>query len=121
MEKPGPAGRLERDRRQQQPVIVADAALDEAVLRLVRHVRAAVEDRVVEPVLVDIGDEILGRDRRVAMVELQDDRARVGLQPHPHRVADRRARRGRIGGGVGRGGRRRRVAAAGEGEGETGG
>ena len=112
VEEAGAAGRLEPDRRQEQTEIVADAALDEAVLWIVGDVRAAVEDDVVEPMLIDIGDEILGRDRRVAVVELQHDRPGVGFQPHPHRIADRRAGRGRVGGGGVRA-RRRRIVAAG--------
>ena len=85
MVQAGPAGRLVRDRRQHPPVGMADAALDEAAALGAAGPGGAVEDGAVEPALVDIGEEVGGRDRRVPAVELDDDRAHAGLDPHAGR------------------------------------
>ncbi|GAA3264860.1 hypothetical protein GCM10020258_31860 [Sphingomonas yabuuchiae] len=86
-----------RDRGQDALGLVLDSELDEAEIR--RDADRAIEGHAVEPVLVDIAQEIGGGDRRMGAVEVDHHGAEAGL----HRDADHDGLGGLGGGGGGRG------------------
>ena len=94
----GLAGRLVRDRREQLARVAPHAALDE-VARGAVH--GAVEALAVEPVGVDIMEEVGGGDRRMGAVDGDHDPAEAGVDGDGDEVGLQRGGGRRSAGGLG--------------------
>ena len=62
------------------------AALDQAEVDVVGRVRDPVEARSIEPLQVDIAQEVARGDRRLGGFQIQGDHALGGLQGHAHQA-----------------------------------
>jgi hypothetical protein len=91
--EPGLGGGFMGDRLEQLARVAEDPALDQPAALVL--VKGAVEGLAVEPVRIDIMEEVGGRDRGMTAVERHDDLADAGLNDHRHEVLGGRRRRRR--------------------------